>query len=202
MTTSTTDSANTPPRQSFRQSFPTDFFDAPRRAQALALYAPYARAMGIGVVTGLRSMTPLALLALALNRPDSAVPAWNARLARYTHSRLALAISAITLTAAIGEAIFDKTPIIPARIQPGPLLGRLAIGAATGGVLCRSEDASPWVGAALGAATAGVTAAGAFYTRREVKRLTHVPDFALGLGEDLLAGSLGAVVARLVKTSA
>jgi len=164
-------------------------------------YAPYARALGIGVVTGLRSMAPLALLSLASHRPNSAVPPWNARLERFTHSRLSLAITAITTLAAVGEAIFDKTPIIPARIQPGPLFGRVAIGALAGGVLCRAEDASPWVGAALGAVTAGATAAGAYYARREIQRITHAPDIVLGLGEDLLAGSLGAVVARLVTTA-
>ena len=87
-------------------------------------------AFGIGVVTGLRSMT------------GPAVVCWAAHLGwlKLEDSRLALMGSTVATYAfsafAIGELIADKLPFIPNRTSPGPLFGRIVLGALCGATLC------------------------------------------------------------------
>lgn len=83
-------------------------------------------AFAIGLVTGLRSLTGPALVCWAahlgwLNLEGSRVEFMQSTLATYGFSALAL-----------GELVADKLPFIPSRTSPGPLFGRVVLGALSG----------------------------------------------------------------------
>src|SRR5438105_13638998 len=91
-----------------------------------------AFAVGIGIVSGLRSLTA------------PAVTSWAAHLGwlHLQNSSLAFMGStwavAIFSLLAIGEFIADMSPKIPKRTAPGPLLARILIGGLCGACLCAS----------------------------------------------------------------
>jgi uncharacterized membrane protein len=99
---------------------------------------------------------------------------------------LAQDMVAITLSAlAIGELVADKLPGIPDRIAPGPLFGRALIGGVVGAAVADSDQRA--LGAVVGALAAVTAAWLAWFTRREVQRVTFLPDAALALAEDAMA---------------
>ena len=152
----------------------------------------YLRAAGLGVVTGLRSMLPLALLAAAVNP--------GGPLAGYTPSRddgLAARVfgckaGLVTFgVMAAGELVADKLPFIPGRIEP-PVLGeRLVVGALVGASVSQLGGRSPLVGALIGSAASGAGAALGYYGRTTLARLTPLPQQIWGVVEDGLAIALG-----------
>lgn len=160
--------------------------------------AGYGRAAGLGTVAGLRSMLPFALLAAALNRSTLA-PGFEVRrddgpAARVLGSRYALIGFGL---AAVGELVGDKLPATPSRLSPPVFVSRLVTGALVGGAVSSLEGNSPWLGAAIGAATSGAAAAAGAFGRTTLPRVTPLPQQAWGLVEDGLAMVLGARVLRL-----
>ena len=121
----------------------------------------YLLAFGIGLVTGLRSMTGPALVCWAarlgwLNLEGSRLVFMGSKLATYGFS-----------AAAVGELVADKLPFIPNRTSPGPLFGRVVLGALSGSALCVATDYSLVAGAMLGGVGGVVGAfAGISGTRR------------------------------------
>jgi uncharacterized membrane protein len=101
--------------------------------------------------------------------------------------------------AAVGELIADKLPIVPSRIEPGPLLGRLAFGALAGAMIAKEEGRSPVAGGAVGASGAGIGAYSAFHIRRLLHEETGVPDPVLGALEDVIAIFLGLSALRATR---
>ncbi len=149
----------------------------------------YARAATLGFVAGLRSMTPLAWLSrtskLNPEPANAAEEALDSPTARIVTSMLAS-----------GELIGDKLPIIPSRLKPGPLTGRLLIGGLVGMRICRRYHQSLVVGAILGAASAGAGSYAGNYVRTKLAENTKIPKFALGLAEDGLAMGLAWLAVR------
>jgi uncharacterized membrane protein len=137
-------------------------------------------AAGLGAVTGLRSMTGLAVLSRTY--ADRRVP-WRASRLREWLARDAVANTVIAL--ALGELVADKLPGVPDRIAPGPLFGRGLIGAVLGALVAGADQRA--AGAAAGAATAIVAAYLGWFARREAGRATFLPDPVVALVEDGLA---------------
>lgn len=164
---------------------------APPRPSADQLALPLV----LGVITGYRSVSPLALLSAAAQRPEGAIAETLGNLGPLgaLRSRPALIITGL---AALGEMIGDKLPIVPSRVSAGPLGGRIAIGAATGALTARAKGGSAPLGAALGGVAAAASAASAFSIRRAITHRTPTPDIAIGLLEDMLVLALGALVLR------
>lgn len=139
------------------------------------------RAFGIGLVTGLRSMTGLALVCWAahLDWLDLA----GSRLAFMESTQATYGFSVL----ALGELVADKLPFIPNRTSPGPLFGRIVLGALSGAALCVAAGSSPVGGAILGGA-GGVTGAFAGYRARAfLVKTSRWPDWGIALLEDLVA---------------
>lgn len=152
----------------------------------------YLRAAGLGAVTGLRSMLPLALLAAAVNPGGPLVGYTPSRgdglAARVFGSKAALILFGLM---AAGELVADKLPFVPGRIEP-PVLGeRLVVGALVGAASGDLGGRSPLVGALIGAATSGTVAALGYYGRTTLARVTPLPQQAWGVVEDGLAVVLG-----------
>ena len=142
-------------------------------------------AFGIGVVTGLRSMTGPALVCWAahlgwLNLEGSRLTLMGSKTATYAFSAFA-----------IGEIVADKLPFIPNRTSPGPLFGRIVLGALCGATLCAAGGATVAVGAILGGVGGIVGAFGGYRARRDLVAGLRCPDWCIAVIEDLIAVGAG-----------
>jgi len=157
-------------------------------------YATYARALTLGVVTGLRSQTGLAAIALAA-QPDGPFAALAQASTPWRLIATRPGLLASTL-AATGEYVGDKLSITPDRTKPLPLLGRLGFGALAGALACRALGQSLALGGALGALGALGGSFGGYTYRVQVARLTGAPDLPLALAEDATAVIVALVATR------
>ena len=138
----------------------------------------YVLAFLIGVVAGLRSMTPPAAVS------------WAARLGGLhlegtLLAFLGFAVSPYILSAlAFGELIIDKLPQTPSRKMPAPFAGRIVIGA-----LCGAAVGAPRLiaSAALGALGGVAGTLGGYEFRTRLVKATGGRDFPIALLEDAIA---------------
>lgn len=158
----------------------------------MTLLSTLTRCAALGAGTGIRTATPLALLSYAASKGEVRVPAFLpfSLLDRFPATLL-------LATSAVGEAAADATLPLPARTTPGPLVGRMAIGALIGVVLCADEGQPIALGAGMGAISA---AWGSFAATggRGLLVESGVPDIVASLLEDVEALLLGASVLRRV----
>jgi uncharacterized membrane protein len=143
--------------------------------------APLARAFGIGVITGLRSLTAPAAVSWAahleeLDLQDTRLAFLGEAPAPYLFTALALA-----------ELIGDKLPQAPSRKAPGPFIGRILLGALSGAALCTAARHSPLAGALLGGLGAVAGTLGGYEARTRLVETLHAPDFEIALLEDAVA---------------
>lgn len=87
---------------------------------------PYDRALQLGILTGGRSATPLAVLALNSENKDLKGGWQQWRMFSTPIGR------GILIAGAVGEIIGDKLPKTPNRISPFGLIGRVASGVVVG----------------------------------------------------------------------
>ena len=131
------------------------------------------RALGIGAVCGLRTMTgPASVLSASKNGWARVLP-----------------------LLALGELIADKLPNIPSRTMPPALAARAVSGGLCGWFLATADGESGPFGAALGVAGAVAgTFLGSSYRAAAAK--AHIPDLIPALFEDAVAGTAGLALAR------
>ncbi len=153
---------------------------------------PILRSVALGAVAGMRSLTPLALLAAAAQSPNTPVARSLARMGVLGRIGSRTALIALGL-AAVGELVGDKLPGIPARIRPAPLAWRALVGATAGAITSAAAGGSTAHGARRGAAAAVVAAYAGYITRRAGARRTSIPDPVWGAVEDGVAIGLAAV---------
>jgi len=144
------------------------------------------KAIGVGLVAGMRTFTAPALTSIYLRRKDSidlpaAVSSEN--------------VFHVLTIAAAGELVADKLPSTPARISRPSLVARLLSGAICGACIYRADDKNPAVGGLAGGISAAVSAYATYRIRRELSR--HVPDVSVALAEDALAVAGGAAILGL-----
>ena len=146
----------------------------------------------LGVVGGLRSQLPLALLALAARSGRFAADARDAPLRWLRHRAATVGLG----LAAAGELVGDKLPMVPPRIEPPSLIGRSATGALVGAAVARESGQPLLPGTLVGVAGAIAGSYGGYYARRGLGRLTGLPDPFWGGVEDVVALGLGALAVR------
>jgi uncharacterized membrane protein len=139
-----------------------------------------ALAFVLGIVSGLRSMTPPATVAWAahfgwLHLDGTPLAFLESTPARY-----------IFLVAMLGELVADKLPFTPARTGTGSFIGRIVSGALAGAALAVGLGGSLAVGAAAGGLGAVVGTLGGYRARTGLVRALRVPDFPVALLEDLV----------------
>lgn len=139
----------------------------------------------IGLFAGLRSLTPPAMVGLAvclgwitLVRPLSLIGSLPA----------VIILSLLALT----EIVFDKLPTTPNRTAPPGLIARIVTGGLTGACVSLAGGKSAWVGAGLGVIGGVVGCFGGYQVRSRLGKSLRQPDFNIALIEDLVAigGSL------------
>lgn len=145
------------------------------------------RAALLGFDAGLRSIAPLAIL--ALRQPDAPrIAGWKRWYPmRHGWSRAALVV------AGAGELVADKLPETPPRIKPGPLAGRAVMGGIAGLAIASSRHGLPayLVGMTVGAGGAIAGSYAGYHARKAIVDQTGLPDPAIALGEDAIAMTLG-----------
>lgn len=148
-----------------------------------------AFAFAIGVVAGLRTFTAPATLC------------WGAHLGwlhlagthfAFMGSKWAVAIFTL---AALGEFVGDQLPTIGKRTAAGPLTGRILMGALSGATLCVAAGRPAVYGIVLGVLGAVAGAFGGYWARSGLVRSLGVPDIVVAIPEDLIAISLGLLLA-------
>jgi uncharacterized membrane protein len=155
---------------------------------------PPARALLLGVVSGLR--TQVAVAVLAVEAEAGRFDPGAGRLAR----RFASPEGALgAVVAAAGELLVDKLSLTPSRTAAGPLLGRLVAGATVGAAVHYDAGRSRPVGAVLGLAGAGIGAFGGGRARDLLADRTGWPQPLLGAIEDLVAVGLAVAVAAAAR---
>ena len=157
--------------------------------------AVYTRVAVLGFVAGLRSQMPLLLLAVAARRGAFARNA--GRPLSFLRSRGALLASGAL---ALGELVGDKLPTIPSRLNPGPLVVRLAMGALAGTAITHEAGARVPVGGAIGAVAAGAGSVAGNRFRLFLPRLVRLPH-AAAIVEDAVALGLGSLAVSRRRSS-
>lgn len=150
------------------------------------------RTLALGIMSGGRSATPLAVLALNHDR-SSLKGAWQDWKVFSTPLG-----RGILVASAVGELIGDKLPKTPSRIAPGALFGRIASGALAGAALGTTGKRDLRLeGAILGGVGAIVGSFVGWAARKAVGGATGLPDPVVALAEDAatIAGSVKLVTA-------
>jgi uncharacterized membrane protein len=116
----------------------------------------------LGVVTGMRSMTAMAVLCWFAYRGDLPLDgtwaSWAGKLS-----------TAIIFTAlALAEYFVDKLPKTPNRTAPAPLLARVVIGGLVGAIVAAGLEGSGIEAVILGVGGALIGTFGGFLIRREI----------------------------------
>ena len=139
----------------------------------------------LGMMTGLRAMTPIAVLCwFAYFGSDGGhLPLggtwgfWAAKL-----------VTAIVFTVfALGEYVGDKLPNTPNRTAPGPLIARLAFGGLVGALAATGVKGSMPEGIVLGVAGALVGTFLGYQVRKHLVERTGRPDWNIAVIEDAAA---------------
>jgi uncharacterized membrane protein len=135
----------------------------------------------LGVATGLRSMTPMAVLCwyayVGYLPVDGTWAAWTGRLS------VAIALTVL----AVGELVADKFPGIPDRTSPGPLIWRFILGGLAGAIAATAMNGPGIEGVLLGVLGAALGAFGGFMVRRDLREKFQCDDWMVAVGEDVSA---------------
>src|SRR4051794_10232636 len=151
----------------------------------------YPLAFLLGVVAGLRAMTPLAAVSCAaswgwLHLQNTPLAFLGSTAAPY-----------ITTLLAIGEIINDKLPKTPSRKAPPSFIVRILLGAMCGAALTWPSGA-PVAGGILGALGAVAGTLGGYEFRRRLVKATGGKDLPIALLEDAIAvAGAFAIVSRV-----
>lgn len=136
-------------------------------------------AAGLGAISGIRSLSAVALLSLNEDSNGRA----SGRLTSLLRSKPA---GAITSALAAGEMAADKAADLPPRTDLSSLIGRAGFGALAGAIVAESRSGNLATAALVGAVSAIGSAHLFYYMRNFVTERSAIPDWAVGLAEDLL----------------
>ena len=135
----------------------------------------------LGLVTGLRTMTPIAVFCwfayLGYLPVNDTWAAWPSKL---------VSVVIFTILAA-GEYYGDKRPNTPARTAPGPLITRLVFGALVGALVATALIGSLIEGSFLGVIGALLGTFGGFHLRQYTVQQTGWKDWRVAVIEDAFA---------------
>ena len=143
------------------------------------------RALGLGAISGLRSLSGPAFVSRAASRGDLDLD--GTFLSLLGSPRLSKAL----LLMEIGELAGDKLPVAPSRTVLPPLLGRAASGGVVGAAVFLSEGHRATTGAALGASAAIAAAFAGERLRALAVEKTGLPGPVVALAEDAIVFFVG-----------
>lgn len=138
----------------------------------------------LGISTGLRSFTPLAVACWFAHRGKLPVTGtWAA----WTAHPAAVGLST---AAALSEYLGDKLPNTPNRTTPAPLIGRIIFGGLVGAIVATAFRRPAVNGVVMGAVGALIGSYGGFYARRGLTHGLGLPDLPVAITGDYAAVAL------------
>lgn len=146
----------------------------------------------LGAMTGLRSMTPIALVCWFAFRGHMMVGGTWAQWAAKPVSVIIFAVLAV------GELIGDKLPRTPNRTALFPLFARVCFGGLVGALAATGLHGSAIEGILLGTISAVAGTFVGFYFRRELVVDRGFPDLGVAMVEDVLAIGLSVLALGIV----
>jgi uncharacterized membrane protein len=138
-----------------------------------------SRALGLGAISGLRSLSGPAFVSRAASRGDLDLD--RTVFAFLGSPRIFKALVAME----VGELVGDKLPVTPSRTSLLPLLGRAASGALVGAAVFVSEGRHATIGAALGSTAAIAGGFAGERLRALTVEKTGLPDPVVAFAEDV-----------------
>lgn len=149
----------------------------------------------LGMCTGLRTLTPIAVLCWFAYRNALHLVGWRS----FTANIVAVIIFTLM---ALGEYVGDKLPSTPSRTMPVGLAGRSLFGAFVGLLLAQALLLNPAAAIVLGIAGAlAGTYLGWFVRTRTVLAL-KCPDWPVAIAEDCITIALSIALMNAVVTRA
>ena len=148
----------------------------------------------LGVSTGMRSFTPLAVAAWFARSGNLPVEGTWAEWLR--HPAAVGLLSAL----AVGEFVGDKMPNTPDRTSPLGLVGRLTLGGLVGAIVATAFKRPIVGGAAMAAAGAAAGTYGGFYLRKGLTKGAGMADLPWAITGD--AASIALAVRALRRLTA
>jgi len=146
----------------------------------------------LGLATGLRCMTPIAVLCwfahLGYLSVQGTWASWTA---------LPISVAVFTLLA-LGEIVNDKLPRAGNRTAPFPLTARIVFGGLAGSIAATAMSGPELEGALLGVAGAVFGDFAGFMLRRDLVESIGCPDWPVAIAEDLSAILCAIFAARIV----
>jgi uncharacterized membrane protein len=139
----------------------------------------------IGVLAGLRSLTPAAVTAWAAHLGWLKLP----HTLSWIGTRPAVGVFSVL---ALAELVTDKLPRTTRRTAPPGLIARILMGGLTGACVAASGAQMAALGVVLGVVGSIVGCFGGYQARTRLVKALGTPDFVVAMLEDLLAigGSL------------
>ena len=144
----------------------------------------------LGMAAGLRSLTPLAVLAWASQPSHALAQSW---LGFMTSPVTAYILTALALV----ELVTDKLPFTPSRLKPGPFSARMLSGALCGATLAAASQHSILVGALVGVAGSVAGSFAGYKARHALVANLKLPDFGVALVEDVIAIGASILLTRI-----
>ena len=139
-----------------------------------------ALALGLGFASGLRALTP------------AAVVAWAAHFGWINLSNTPLAFmgsivaAVICLLLAVFELVTDLLPSTGKRTAPVQLIARILMGGLCGACVCAAASQSILIGAILGGIAAIIGAFAGYHVRRSLVASLNIKDVFVAVTEDLV----------------
>ena len=150
----------------------------------------------LGLMTGLRTLTPMAVLCwFAYFGPDGGHLPLGGTWAFWA-GKLVTAIVFTLL--ALGEYVGYKLPQTPNRTAPGPLLARVVFGGLVGAIAATGVTGSAVEGVLLGSLGALVGAFLGYQVRKHLVEWSGRPDWNIAVLEDLCAVGLSVIAMGIV----
>ncbi len=148
----------------------------------------------LGVASGCRSMTPIAVVCwfahLGLLQVEHTWAFWCAS-----------TVSVIVFTvAALGEYVGDKLPKTPSRLAAFPLAARIVFGGLVGAIIATSLHGSLAEGIALGVIGAVIGAFGGYHVRQYLTSQKRCRDWPVAILEDFCVVLITVFALRLATT--
>lgn len=148
------------------------------------------RAVALGVVAGMRSQLPLAMLCLAAHQQGRGEQSVSDRLT-------SPGVTALLLASTAGELVIDKLPFTPSRLRPGSLVLRAGLGSLAGALLMNDGGLRPLSGWVLGACGALAGSYAGHDVRAGLVAATRLPDPVIAILEDVTAVAIGSYAVGL-----
>jgi uncharacterized membrane protein len=135
----------------------------------------------LGAMTGLRTMTPMAVVCWFAWRHHLALEdTWGF----WAGNLITVAVFTVL---GLGELIGDKLPQTPSRLDAGPLAARVAFGGLVGALCATGLHGSAVEGVLLGVIGAFAGAFFGYHLRAGLKHKHGWPDLPIAVAEDVIA---------------